>query len=286
VKGTGNTILFNSSALSSINTDDKLSWDPATKKLSHVITNGQGSYGSSSDEDNAFIINVPYLSVDNSGHVTSAKTVHVTIRDYVKQQAIDDIDKDRNILIAENDNTNEESGPTVKANGLQYNDKDKILKGQNADFKGGIIVGGDIQVSGTIKGNVEGNVTGTATPTNHADVTPKYGAGTSAGPDGIPAPMYGHVRLKDSFDKNNDGTVIPPDGGNTEQGQGVAASPLLVYHGMNIAIEHADGIASPKMAIEHDDGSETNLTAEDKLIFSNDFKKDGDKMYLNWEVIN
>lgn len=117
-KGTGNTVLFNSSALSTINTDDKLTWDPGRKKLSHVTTGAQGDYGTSTDEDNESIISVPYISVDATGHIVSAKTVNITIRDYVKQGAPDDADKDRNVLIAENDNQNEESGPVVKAGGL------------------------------------------------------------------------------------------------------------------------------------------------------------------------
>ncbi len=210
--------------------------------------------------------------------------MNITIRDYVKQIAPDDVDKDRNILIAENDNQNEESGPVIKANGLQYNDKEQKLKGQNADFGGSVNVTGDVDVSGTIKGNVEGDVTGTATPNNHADPTKKYGAGTSAGSDGIPAAMYGHVKLQDDFNKNADGVIIIPDAGNTDNGSGVAASPLMVYNGMKDAEAYADGI-NPKIAVTDDDGKEKQLSGDDRLVFSDDFEKDGDGLYLKWEII-
>ena len=283
-KGTGNTILFNSSALSTINTDDKLTLDPGQKKLSHVITGAHGDYGTSTDEDNQSIISVPYISVDTTGHIVSAKTVNITIRDYVKQCTPDDADKDRNILIAENDNQNEESGPVVKAGGLQYNNNEQKLKGQNAGFGGNVDVSGDVNVIGIIKGNVEGNVTGVATPNNHADPTTKYGAGTSAGPGGTPAAMYGHVKLQDDFDKNTDGTMVVPDAGNTDKGKGVAASPLMVYNGMKDAEVYADGI-NPKIAFTDDDGKEKQLSGDDRLVFSDDFEKDGDSLYLKWEII-
>ena len=96
--------------------------------------------------------------------------------------------------------------------------------------------------------------------------------------------MYGHVKLQDDFDKNTDGTMVVPDAGNTDNGKGVAASPLMVYNGMKDAEVYADGI-NPKIAVTDDDGKEKQLSGDDRLVFSDDFEKDGDSLYLKWEII-
>ena len=59
-KGTGNNIIFSSSALNSINTETPLEWDNAEKKLTHKVSGvSAGNYGETSSSDNVSLVTVP-----------------------------------------------------------------------------------------------------------------------------------------------------------------------------------------------------------------------------------
>ncbi len=117
---------------------------------------------------------------------------------------------------------------------------------------------------------------------------------------------YGRVKLRNSFeiDPNDGGIVAPIDD------EGIAASSQLVYNALLTAknyvdetlspievsidnIDNAiagiqatlDGIDAPLIVkIEDEEGEAESVGAE--LIFSNDFEKDGKKLYIKWLEIS
>jgi len=59
-KGEGNNIIFSSPALTYINTEYPLKWEPISKKLSHEKTDvSSGSYGETASSDNVNLITIP-----------------------------------------------------------------------------------------------------------------------------------------------------------------------------------------------------------------------------------
>ena len=223
-KGTNNSIIFSSTALSTINTEFPLKWDSGNKKLTHeksLVTSG--SYGESTSLDDANIFNIPYLAIDKYGHVVSVENIPVKIRDHVEQVSSIGLIGDRNVLISSGISANSETGVTVKADGMTFNTESKkltVIGGINA---GETNINGNLTViGGQIVGDVKGNITGTATPKIHLSALPEYG--------GASLTLYGHVKLEDFL-----GVTAPePSSTNTDVGastieRGVAASPKMVW---------------------------------------------------------
>ena len=226
-KGTGNSIIISSNALTKVDTESPLHWDSLNKKLLHSESGVTvGSYGQSSNLDNGSIFNIPNIVVDKYGHIVSASTKIVAIRDYVEQLAPSNSESEKNILLSYNEvSNNSDTAQTRKANGLTFNDATKKIT-----VPGGANIGGPVNVSngdltvigGQIIGDLRGNVTGEATPKIHISTEPEYG--------GASTEMYGHVKVQDTL-----GVTAPPqssnnaDPGNPNVTLGVAASPYMVW---------------------------------------------------------
>lgn len=226
-KGTGNSIIISSNALTKVDTESPLYWDSLNKKLLHSESGVTvGSYGQSSNLDNGSIFNIPNIVVDKYGHIVSASTKIVAIRDYVEQLAPSNSESEKNILLSYNEvSNNSDTAQTRKANGLTFNDATKKIT-----VPGGANIGGPVNVSngdltvigGQIVGDLRGNVTGEATPKIHISTEPEYG--------GASTEMYGHVKVQDNLGV----TAPPPSSNNSDPGNanvtlGVAASPYMVW---------------------------------------------------------
>ena len=225
-KGDNNSIIINSNALTKVDTELPLQWDTVEKKLIHSTSGATaGNYGQSSNLENASIINIPYISVNNTGHITAISTKVISIRDYVEQLAPNALIGDRNVLLSYNEsNSNNDTAQTRKARGLTYNSLSQILTvGGGANINGPTNVVGDLTVTeGDIVGNLRGNVTGEATPKIHLSLNPEYG--------GASLNLYGHVKVQDELTEtapplSSDNSSI--DASNVTNG--IAASPYMVW---------------------------------------------------------
>ena len=225
-KGDNNNIIINSTALTKVDTELPLQWDTVEKKLIHSTSGATvGNYGQSSNLENASIINIPYISVNNTGHITAISTKVISIRDYVEQLAPNALIGDRNVLLSYNEsNSNNDTAQTRKARGLIYNSLSQILTiGGGANINGPTNVVGDLTVTeGDIVGNLRGNVTGEATPKIHLSLNPEYG--------GASLNLYGHVKVQDELTEtapplSSDNSSI--DASNVTNG--IAASPYMVW---------------------------------------------------------
>ena len=227
-KGVGNNIIITSNALSKVNTEEPLHWDVTDKKLLHSKVQGllAGSYGQSSQLDNASTFSIPYITVNEYGHIISISSKNIDIRDYVDQLRPIETGGNKNILLSYNEeNDQSDTAQVRKARGLTYNDGTQILSvGGGIDVSGRVnINGGDITVTnGQIVGDLKGNVTGSATPKIHISALPEYG--------GASKQLYGHVKLQDEL-----GVTAPlPSSENVDVGsstiEGIAASPLMVWN--------------------------------------------------------
>ncbi len=266
----GNTLVFESSALTTIPTDDALNWDGKT--LTHVKQNVEGTYGPSTSSGSSSFT-VPKIKVNEYGHITEADQSTITVPAKVVQNPVSELGS-YPVIVAGSPNQERETGEVNKASVTyeisqdNYGNKQEILNTPSLNVSGNSSFTGNLTVAAgyKIKGDVEGNVQGTATPTDHADKTTKYGAGTSAGEDGIVA-LYGHVKLQDEVP-----TKEPPKG-NSIEGQGIAATPYLVYKAVQ-------GVIAPPPKIETDEGKVEELPYD--FIFTSDFKSVNNKIEINW----
>lgn len=227
-KGTGNSIIISSSALSSINTEAPLEWidDGRNSRLVHKISGAEpGQYGQSGNTDTANIIHIPRVTVDKYGHITELISARVSIRDYVDQVAPSNLPGERNILLSYNEkNPLAETAQVRKASGLTFNDALKLLK-----VEGGIDVNDDITINegdlkvvkGLIIGNLQGNVSGEATPKLHLSDKAEYG--------GASLNLYGHVKLQDELTEEPLPSSNNSEIGNATVARGIAASPKMVW---------------------------------------------------------
>lgn len=257
----GNNIIFQSNALTTIPTDDYLNW--TGEKLEHVEKLEEGKVIGPTANSNSNEFFVPSITVDKAGHVIKADSFSVSIPDRVVQNPLSvDDPAEYDVILAGSTSHEKASGEVNKDQDLKYkiersgNDITKKLVTPGIEARGGVSIAGNLVVADgyTIRGTVVGNVTGTATPTNHADVTDKYGAATS--PDGINQAEYGHVKLQDTLPN------AEPPKGYEQNGKGIAATPNMVYKSMVASKQYSDD------------------------LFGTDFDKEGDgKYYINWEEI-
>lgn len=232
-KGTGNSIIFNGTALTKVDTAAPLEW--TNNKLLHQVSGATpGIYGPTSDLTKVNTFNIPEVTVNDTGHITDIDSRSVTIRDYVEQVSPSLDSKDRNILLGYNAaNDEDEVAITQKANGLTYNNStQKLTVGGGINANGGVTVNsGDLQVvGGYIVGNLKGDVTGVAVPKIHLSDKPEYGGASKT--------LYGHVTLQDTIP-----TTAPNDSSDntniTNTGVvAVAASPKMVWNLKQYVDEH------------------------------------------------
>lgn len=259
-KGSGNDIIFSSSALTAITTEYPLKWDIVAKKLTHEkVTLPPGSYGETASSDNVSLITIPWFTVNEWGHITNATDRNIKIRDYVEQLAGNNTLGEYNLLLGYSPNTTLETNIVRKASGLKFDNVAKTLKIQGGIEAGGdsLIVGNLTVSGGTIVGDVEGNVTGTATPKIHLSLQPEYG--------GASLSLYGHVKLLDAFSgipaASSDNTNI-----SSATVTAVAASPYLVW---NVKEELKTQIANATLftKVQINDELLNLLDIDDTLVF-------------------
>ena len=239
-KGTGNRIVFNSTALSSISTEAPLEWLPAERKLIHKESNVVlGTYGPTSQIENASTFQVPYFNVDKYGHVQLAGTTNIGIRDYVEQKAPSTVNQEKSLLISSNVGTETDTTTTEKATATYNNVTGTLSVPGGLNVTTDVDIGGDIEVKGVIIGNLQGSVTGDATPKVHADVSPKFG--------GASLNLYGHVKLQDKFVGVPEPSSSNDNPNSTTTERGIAASPKLIWDtktGLEQKINNKPGISA------------------------------------------
>lgn len=239
-KGTGNRIVFNSTALSSILTEAPLEWLSAERKLIHKESNVVlGTYGPTSQIENASTFQVPYFNVDNYGHIQLAGTTNIGIRDYVEQKAPSTVNQEKSLLISSNVGTETDTTTTEKATATYNNVTGTLSVPGGLNVTTDVDIGGDIEVKGVIIGNLQGSVTGDATPKVHADVSPKFG--------GASLNLYGHVKLQDEFVGVPEPSSSNDNPNSTTTERGIAASPKLIWDtktGLEQKINNKPGISA------------------------------------------
>lgn len=257
-KGDGNRIIISSNALSRVDTEPPLEWDAANRKLLHKESGAvPGSYGQSTNLGNASIFVIPNITVDSTGHITSAENHNIEIRDYVEQLAPSNLMGDRNILLSYNEASNNmDTSQVRKANGLVFNDatqKMTVAGGMNSN--GPVNVNhGDLSVlDGYIIGNLKGNVQGQATPKIHLSLKPEYG--------GASTKLYGHVKLQDILNTKPDPSSSNENINDTNIVAAIAASPLMVWNAIQTAKDYADSILGSNNAMLYKGAVEAGTTS-------------------------
>ena len=221
-KGSGNRIIFNSLALSSILTETPLEWIASEKKLIHSLSKvTPDTYGPTAQIENASTFQVPYFSVDKYGHIQVSGTTNIGIRDYVEQKAPSAINQEKSLLISSNVGLGVDITTTEKTTATYNNVTGTLSIPGGLNVATDVDIGGDIEVKGVIIGTLQGSVTGDATPKIHADVSPKFG--------GASLNLYGHVKLQDVFIGVPEPSSSNDNPSSTTTERGVAASPKLVW---------------------------------------------------------
>lgn len=257
-KGDGNRIIISSNALSRVDTEPPLEWDAANRKLLHKESGAvPGSYGQSTNLGDASIFVIPNITVDATGHITSAENHNIEIRDYVEQLAPSNLMGDRNILLSYNEASNNmDTSQVRKANGLVFNDatqKMTVAGGMNSN--GPVNVNhGDLSVlDGYIIGNLKGDVQGQATPKIHLSLKPEYG--------GASTKLYGHVKLQDILNTKPDPSSSNENINDTNVVAAIAASPLMVWNAIQTAKDYADSILGSNNAMLYKGAVEAGTTS-------------------------
>lgn len=275
-KGEGNSIIFTSSALTAIKTSGPLTWVPESKTLEHDFSGAlAGTVGPSSDDTNVSIVSIPQLSVDKYGHVTSADTKRLIIRDYVEQLAPTELLGERNVLLSYEEAKNDKDIAGVrKSNGMTFNDALKKLTVQ-----GGIISNGEVLVNnsdlkvvgGKIIGNLEGDVTGSAKPKIHASEIGEYG--------GASLSLIGHVKVSDTLPLS--APSVSSDNTSPENAtiETVAATPLMVWRALQASKEYTN---DNKTILIAKDINNSNITLPNTVTFGRDFIYDKNELSIRW----
>lgn len=282
------TVTITSDALNTIDTSKPLQWDRTLRVLRHlesgVTEEEDKEAGTNSDIIGSNSFYVPYIKVDKWGHVVSLASHQVQTPSVVKQDAIepslpligDNSQLEFPILLSPTSQNTTDGAYKIPQVGVkikrQGNGVVTELVVPGLDVAGGVAIGEDLVVGGVIRGTVVGDVQGEAIPKEHASTEPTYGAGT--------AEKYGHVRLVSNF-MTEGGAIIAP-----EDTPGEAATPLLVYRTLATAKGYTDAeilkvqgsIITP--GIEDDAGHVNPI--ESSYVYSNDFKLDQNKLYINW----
>ena len=273
-KGTGNSIILNGTGLTKVDTADPLEWTNNTllHKISGVTA---GIYGTTSDLTKVNSFSIPQITINDTGHITSAQNRTVTIRDYVEQVSPSLDSKERNVLLSYNEsNSEDEVAITQKANGLTYNNSSqKLTSAGGVIANGGVVVNhGDLEVlDGYIVGNLKGDVTGVAVPKIHLSNKPEYGGASKA--------LYGHVTLQDEIpttipQDSSDNTVVT----NTEV-NAVAASPKMVWNLKQYVDAHG-------IKVSGTDKSGTSIDLSEEFTFGDDFEVGTSSIVnLGWKEI-
>ena len=133
----------------------------------NISTVTKGSYGPSTDVNvtNGGNFNVPYISVDEAGHITGASTKTITLpttSDTKVTQYNFTQNSDLRVILSNSATGNEETATVNKSNNLTYNPSTNILNTGNLVLSDDLSVGGDVDITGAL--DVTGDVTFIKTP--------------------------------------------------------------------------------------------------------------------------
>lgn len=220
-------VVFNSSSLVTINTESPLHYDSTKNLIYHTNNKTQGSYGPISDQTNTRSFTVPYVTVDDSGHITSAVSRTVSISNEIRQLKKDD--GIHRILLSYSNTDNDETGQTFKSS-MYYQENTLTVPGfiniDNTTQGSGIVVNkGNIEIiDGVFKGKFQGDLTGSALPKIHLSLTQDYG--------GASTQLFGHVKLQDVIPTEDPGdsssNTDTTDTTNSSK-SAIAATPKMIY---------------------------------------------------------
>lgn len=271
VKSQGKNIIISCDALTRINTDDLLEWKDGC--LYHKPSGvDQGQYGPKVDLVGANSVPTFQMQVNTTGHITSIKEKTVIIRDYVEQRASDSTNRDRQLLLAERGETQDDTNITRKANAT-FNNVTGQLKVPRMTIQGDsnsnvlIIENGNIIVqNGVIEGKVKGEVEGTAIPKIHISDIPDYG--------GASLNTYGHVMLIDEIPNNPERSSSNTDKMNKNV-VALAASPYAVH----------DYFQKHKMKVMAKDENLNDSDLGSNWSFDEDFVAKNSKVQIRWTEV-
>lgn len=133
----------------------------------NISTVTKGSYGPSTDVNvtNGGNFKVPYISVDEAGHITGASTKTITLpttSDTKVTQYNFTQNSDLRVILSNSATGNEETATVNKSNNLIYNPSTNILNTGNLVLSDDLSVGGDVDIIGAL--DVAGDVTFIKTP--------------------------------------------------------------------------------------------------------------------------
>lgn len=268
-KGQGNNIIVSCNALTRIETDSHLEWKD--NKLLHKNSGVEsGSYGPSNNVSDTNIIPTISIGVDTAGHITDIKERTITIRDYTEQRKSDQLDKNRQILLAERDEDQNDTNITRKGR-ITFNNYSGVLETPKMKITGAeeqnvlIIDNGNIVVTnGYIEGKVKGDIEGYATPKIHISMEPDYG--------GASTKTYGHVMLVDEIPDN---PSVSSDNEDLTDAtiQAKAASPYAVKHYFD----------SHKMIVKAFKQDNELMNMPQEWQFGEDFLTKENKIEISWK---
>lgn len=132
-----------------------------------ISTVTKGSYGPSTDVNvtNGGNFKVPYVSIDEAGHITGASTKTITLpttSDTKVTQYNFTQNSDLRVILSNSATGNEETATVNKSNNLTYNPSTNILNTGNLVLSDDLSVGGDVDITGAL--DVTGDVTFIKTP--------------------------------------------------------------------------------------------------------------------------
>lgn len=272
LKSQGNNVIISCDALTRIDTDDYLEWKE--NRLYHKISGATpGQYGPKVDLFGTNAVPTFQINVDAAGHITSIKEKTTTIRDYVEQRESDSINSDRQLLLAERGEPQDDTNITRKANAT-FNNASGELKVPKMVIEGveqtNVLVinhGNIIVKDGVIEGKVKGEVEGTATPKIHISDIPDYG--------GASLHTYGHVMLVDEISDNPS-----PSSNNTDKTNknvvALAASPYAVK----------DYFDRHKMVVTAKNDGLVTIDLGQSWGFGEDFTAKDSKVQIRWKEVN
>lgn len=272
VRSQNKNIIISCNALTKIDTDDFLEWREG--KLYHKVSGiTQGQYGPKVDLFGTNAVPTFQIDVDTAGHITNIKEKTATIRDYVEQRESDSTNRDRQLLLAERGETQDDTNITRKATAT-FNNATGELKIPKMTIEGNknsnVLViehGNVIVVDGVIEGKVKGEVEGTATPKIHISDIPDYG--------GASLHTYGHVMLVDEISDNPERSSANTDKMNKNV-IALAASPYAVH---NYFQNH-------KMQVNAKDDDLSTIDLGASWGFGEDFVAKNSKVQIRWTEVH
>lgn len=269
IRSQGNNIIVSCNALTKIDTDDYLEWKD--NKLYHAKSGvTEGSYGPRNVIIGANTIPTLHIEVDEAGHITKIEEKETQIRDFVEQRQADNENKNRQMLLAERDESQSDTNYTRKSR-VTFNNASGMMTTPKITVSGAaetnvvIVEHGNIIVKdGIIEGKVKGDIEGSATPKIHISDIPDYG--------GASLYTYGHVKLVDQIGENPSTSSTNTDKTNKDV-EALAASPYAVK---NYVDTH-------KMIVKALTEDSTEITLGDNWSMGEDFQSSNKKIEIRWK---